>query len=112
MRTIYGKDLHQATVFHAVEITPDPDMFGGDFRWHYTGLWSNAIIVANRESLITAIADLIGAGELNRLEIYEPGAGPQLPHLIDRAGNIWLDSEPGPGRDYLAPADYLPRLIR
>ena len=47
-------------------------------------------------------AEEIGAGDVYALEI--PGA-PAGRVNIDRAGNIWLDHE------YLAPHQYLPRLI-
>jgi hypothetical protein len=75
----------------------------GDFEEVYPGEWrgvdmerSAGICIYTWEMLITRIADLIGAGHVYILEPYIS---------IDRAGNIWLDHE------YLAPHQYLPKLI-
>jgi hypothetical protein len=75
----------------------------GHFEEVYPGEWrgvdlqrTGGISVYPWEMLITRIADLIGGGHVYQMEPYMN---------IDRAGNIWLDHE------YLAPHQYLPKLI-
>jgi hypothetical protein len=79
-------------VFHAIEIGTDD--------WVYSGPRWAGVLVSDWQHLITQIADLIGEGKVYNL--HSP-VGAWQP--IDRAGNTWLE------REYLAPHQYLPRLI-
>ena len=99
-RQIRGLDINLAQVLHLEEIA------SGD--WRGVDVERNSgICIYTWEMIITRIADLIQGGYTGKtkyiytLEISQPPARAQ----IDMAGNIWLDHE------YLAPHQYLPRLI-
>jgi hypothetical protein len=77
---------------HFEEIAPG-DWRGVDYER------SAGICVYTWEMLITRIADLIGGGVVHRMETPKDRAD------IDRARNIWIEHA------YLAPHEYLPRLI-
>jgi len=78
---------------HFEEITVN-DWRGVDFQR------SAGMCIYTWETLITRLADLIGDGQVWRLQ-----AGNELPVDIDRTGNIWLDHE------YLPPHKYLLLLV-
>ena len=91
-RAIRADGINREQVAHAVELAPD--------QWHMVDFQRCAgISFYNRENLITRLADLIAGGHIYWLDI-DAWRG-----TIDRAGNIWLDHE------YLAPHQYLPKLI-
>lgn len=98
-RNIRGLDMNLASVLHLEEIAPG-DWRGVDIER------SAGICIYTWETIITRIADLIGQGFTGKryvwsLEISTPPARIQ----IDGSGNTWIDHE------YLAPHEYLPRLI-
>ena len=90
--SIRGEGITGESVFHALRVEPD--------LWHAVDLErTGGVSRYTRETLITRIADLIGAGHIYRMTI-----GTEF-IVIDRAGNIWRDHE------YLPPHEYLPKLI-
>jgi hypothetical protein len=93
-QNIRGLDINLAQVAHFEEIAPG-DWRGVDIER------PSGISIYNREMLITRLANLITAKHFHRLALLNPPAE----IYIDDAGNTWIDHE------YLAPHQYLPRLI-
>lgn len=91
-REIYLRDIMGAHVFHAIEIGSE------EFAWLWTAPDYSGMMRSAWEHLITTLADRVSRGEVSLIT-----SGP--PVNIDRAGNTWLDHE------YLAPHQYLPRLV-
>lgn len=97
-RRIRGEGINGEQILDFEEIGPD-DWRGVDLER------SRGICVYMRQGVITRLADLIGAGHVYRLGGFKGPSGIYAFIDIDRAGNIWLEHE------YLAPHQYLPRLI-
>jgi hypothetical protein len=98
-RHIRGRDISGTQTAHFEEIAP------GDWRG-VDAERNRGLAIYQWETLITRLADLIGGGALRSrhidvLDISDPSAYAQL----DGVGNTWIDHE------YLAPHQYLPRLI-
>jgi len=99
-------NIYGSWCWHALRLGPD--------EWIYTGPGQPGMIYAPRQSVITALADLIMTsrarpadseqmtGPVIRIESsYRPG----MIEPIDAAGNTWA------GREYLPPDKYLPLMV-
>jgi hypothetical protein len=98
-RRIRCRDLNGAQTADFEEIA------AGDWRG-VDAERSAGLCIYTWETLITRVADLIGGGYgrkryIDQIEVSDPAALVQ----VDQVGNTWIDHE------YLAPHQYLPRLI-
>jgi hypothetical protein len=92
MELIRGYGINGEQVIHALPVEAD--------LWHAVDFQrTEGVCIYTRRALITRLADLIGAGHIYQLDIKD------WREDIDRAGNVWYDHE------YLAPNQYLPKLI-
>jgi len=103
-RMVRVDQLDGAPTFHAEEVQPDDPM-----GWRWTGPECSGLIIANRENVITAIAELIGCrlrenDELRRIWRLHSDAIPSG-FFLDAMGCTWIDHE------YMDASRYLPLLV-
>ncbi len=97
-REVFLSDVNGAHVFHAIEATPD--------EWYWTEPGMSGICRGDRHALISWVDNKIGTLDYGKIDVSPLPGGQYIPCHFDKARrNLWV------GDEYLAPHEYLLRLI-
>ena len=97
-REVFLSDLNGCHVFHAIEANP------GEWYWTEPGL--SGICRGDRKTLVSWVDNKIGTLDYGNLKVIPPPSGSYIPFYFDKERrNLWV------GDEYLAPHEYLLRLI-
>jgi hypothetical protein len=77
---------------------------GEDAAWRYWKEGSFDIFKGTKRSVITTIANIIGAGHVSHM-LFHSADGMNADYFPDKLGNVWHNNQ------YLSPVEYLPNLI-
>ena len=97
-REVRLHDLNRCAVFHAIEANPD--------EWYWTEPGMSEICRGDRKGLISWVDNKIAGLGYGNIEVTPVPGGQYVPCAFDKdRRNIWV------GDEYLAPHEYLLRLI-